>query len=207
MRGIKSLFVLVFLMAGGTVAAQSFSVTSATGAQGDSVTVTISYNAGGNADGLEGEMTYDSTNLTADITACGGLGNPIGSNVLGDIIMGCTDDGAGLLTFIGNSGTSTAAPTGSFGDIDFTIANPTTPAPPPNVVLPLDILNEVFADGGANVAPGTSTDGMVTVSIASHPSNLNSSSRGSAKRSSTSVAAPAAFTPTTRAVVLSKTGS
>ena len=120
------------------------------------VDVTINYEGDGTVVGLQAEFTYDSTNLTVDISSCGaGLG-------LG--FYTCSNPTPGLVRIVGTDSQLQPIPSGSLGKLIFDVS--TAPA----ATYPIAVQNEKYGDASQTDVPASGTiDGSVTVSLGPQP--------------------------------------
>ena len=120
------------------------------------VDVTISYEGDGTVVGLQAEFTYDSTNLTVDISSCGAA--------LGSGFYTCSNPTPGVVRIVGTDGQLQPIPSGSLGKLMFDIS--TAPAD----VYAIAVQNEKYGDASQTDVPASGTiDGSVTVSLGPQP--------------------------------------
>ncbi|MEM7705102.1 MAG: IPTL-CTERM sorting domain-containing protein [Pseudomonadota bacterium] len=167
MRFTSSTAAILLLLLASTAGAQPFfTIGSGSGNPGAGVTVDFSFSDGGQSlDSFEGTITYDSANLTADLSACGGFTNVVPP----DAIPSCSDNGSGVITVIGFSGSGSALTGQSLGSITFTIGAGVMPP----MDFSLDVGGEAFAFAGGTVTAGTSTDGTISAADGPGPGVLN----------------------------------
>ncbi len=159
MNKIKSVvLILTFVMASAVYAQPGTVVGSGTGQVGDVVNIPISYlGTGSGAVGVQMDVNFDNTKLTADITNCGAT--------LGDAAISCTDNGT-FIRLIGFSGTLTEIPDGSLGSIDFTITAPAVVGD----MLALTMSGELYGDNtGTGIPPAGTVNGNIEVVAGPQP--------------------------------------
>jgi hypothetical protein len=136
----------------------SVTVGTASGQVGSAtpVVIPITYDGDGTVVGFQFEFTYDSTNLTADISNCGGA--------LGGQTTQCSESVAGTVLLLAFDSTFTAIPSGSLGSISFDISAA------PIADYPLTVQNEAYGDASEGDVPSTgSTNGLVQVTAGPQP--------------------------------------
>jgi hypothetical protein len=155
MKKIKIIVSLLTVMLSGIVYAQPGATVATGGGQpGAVVPIAIGYlGTGSGVVGVQWDVNFDSTNLTADLTNCGAT--------LGGTAINCNNTSAGVIRFSGFSGSLTEIPTGALGTIDFTIGAGV--APP--VTFPLTVSGEVYSNAALASVPAVgTTDGAVNAS-------------------------------------------
>jgi hypothetical protein len=160
---------LLALIVSGFVYAQPGTVVGTdSGQSGTMVTIPVSYlGTGSGVVGIQMDMNFDNTQLTADLSGCGAT--------LGDADIVCTDQG-GNIRFAGLSFTLTEIPSGSLGNIVFTI----DPAAVPPATLPLTVSGEVYGNAAAMAVPPVGTvDGQVNVIVGPQPAYNSNPASGS----------------------------
>jgi len=159
MKNVKTLMVFVSLAITSIVYAQPGTVVgTGSGQPTDVVTISVDYlGTGSTVAGVQMDINFDNTNLTADLTNCGGT--------LGGANISCTDNTT-FIRLIGFDGGLNEIPSGSLGSIDFTIApGATVPS-----TLALTVSGELYGDsGGAPVAPSGTVDGSIDVVAGPQP--------------------------------------
>jgi hypothetical protein len=161
MKKIKIIATVAALILTGVVHAQpGVTVGTDSGEPNDTVTIPISYlGTGSTVVGVQWDVNYgtDLDDTAPDLTGCGGL--------LGDATISCTDQG-GNIRFVGFSGSLSEIPSGSLGNIVFTIdAGATVPS-----TLPLTVTGELYGDsGGGNIPAVGTVPGSVMVVLGPQP--------------------------------------
>ncbi len=125
------------------------------------VVIPMAYNGDGTVVGFEFEVAYDNTNLTANLSGCGGpLG---GANVL------CSEAIAGTVKVLAFDSSFTPLPDGSVGTLSFDISA----APIADYIL--TVQNELYGDAMEGNVPSTgSTNGLVQVVAGPQPDYASS---------------------------------
>ena len=123
---------------------------------GTPVVIPMTYDGDGTVVGFQFEVTYDSANLTADISSCGGA--------LGGQTTQCAESVAGTILVLGFDSTFIPIPSGSLGSVSFDISTA------PIADYPLAVQNELYGDASETDIPSTgSTDGLVQVTSGPQP--------------------------------------
>jgi len=120
------------------------------------IDIPVTYDGDGTVVGFQFNISYDSTNMTADLSNCGGA--------LGGQTTQCSEAVAGTILLLAFDSTFTAIPSGSLGTISFDISSA------PIADYPLTVLNEAYGDASENDIPSTgSTSGLVSVNAGPQP--------------------------------------
>jgi len=120
------------------------------------VVIDMTYDNDGTVVGFQYNLTYDSTNMTADLTSCGGA--------LGGQTTACSEAVAGSILVLAFDSNLAVIPSGSLGSISFDISTA------PVNTYPLAVTLEKYGDNTGGDVPSTgSTDGSVTVSLGPQP--------------------------------------
>ena len=144
-----------------TVGSNSASVGSAT-----PVPISLDWLSDGTVALAQFNVNYDSTNLTPDITDCGGATiNPDTGNTV--ITVACSNPSAGLIVVAADESGLNVIPSMSFGQIDFDVSSAAAD------IYDLTVSDEVYGDTNSQpVASGGSTDGQITITgFATYGSN------------------------------------
>ena len=114
------------------------------------VVIPVSYNGDGTVVGIEFEVAYDNTNLSADLSSCGGA--------IGGATALCSEAVAGIIKFLAFDQSFTPLPDGSLGSVSFDVSAA------PIADYALTVQNELYGDAQEGDVPSTgSTDGLVQV--------------------------------------------
>ncbi len=151
MKKVKTLVAIAtFAFASVSLAQPGTTVGSGSGQPGGVVSIPIGYlGTGSGVVGVQMDVNFDNTNLTANIGSCGGT--------LGGANITCTDNGT-FIRLIGFDGALNEIPSGSLGTIDFTIGGGVVPP----ASFPITVSGELYGDNvGAGVAPSGTVNGQV----------------------------------------------
>jgi len=122
------------------------------------VVITVDYDGDGTVAAFQVDVTYDTANLTVDLTSCGGT--------LGGANFTCTDIGPGAIRFLGDDAQLNPLPSGSLGSISFDISA----APIADYDLLIPTVDEIYSNNvGDNVPSTGSTAGLVQVTSGPQP--------------------------------------
>jgi hypothetical protein len=122
------------------------------------VVISVDYDGDGTVAAFQVDVTYDTANLTADLSSCGGP--------LGGANFTCTDIGPGAIRFLGDDAQLNPLPSGSLGSISFDISSA--------AIADYDLLvppsDELYSNNlGDNVPSTGSTPGLVQVTAGPQP--------------------------------------
>jgi len=158
MRKLKVLAtVLVVFLSSSAYGALGVTASSGAGQPGGVVVIDLALISSTNVN-FQVRLNYDDTNLTADLSSCGGV-----ANIVGDAIPSCVSN-AGYIAIGGASGSNSVLPSADLGSISFTINGAVMP--PAN--FPLTVSNEVYSEGPpafAALTSDSSSDGAITVAL------------------------------------------
>ncbi|MCH5372835.1 MAG: hypothetical protein JJ992_02575, partial [Planctomycetes bacterium] len=151
---------LILLLAGTVTgvafAAPSVTVGDSSGPEGSGtpVQVPVSFQADGTVVGGQFDITFDDTNLSVDLTNCGGD------------VWSCNLFGAGVIRIAGVNQQLNPVPSSDLGTLDFDISGASAG------IYNLTVTNELYSDsGGGTVAPSGTDSGTLTVEGPAYSSN------------------------------------